>query len=66
MPKDLKLTDFDPMLTASTAIANESFDKSTDDIIVMVEDEEGEVYTIQDVKYNPDSGAIHLKINHAE
>lgn len=60
---DLKLTDFDPMLTASTAVANESFNKSTDDIVVVVEDEEGDMHTIVDVKYNPMSGAIHIKFN---
>ncbi|MFE1145186.1 hypothetical protein [Streptomyces rochei] len=64
MPKDLKLNDFDQMLTASTAIANETFDVSTDKIVVQIEDEDGELYVIEDVKYNPMTGGIHLKFNH--
>jgi len=61
---DLKLNDFDQMLTASTAIANESFDVSTENLIVQIEDEEGDLYVISDVNYNPMTGAIHIKFTH--
>lgn len=60
---DLKLTDFDPMLTASTAIANESFNVSTEDIKVDVVDQSGTYYGIENVKYNPDTQTIEIQFN---
>lgn len=57
---ELKLVDFDPMLTASTAIANETFNVSTDDITVVLEDQSGSVYLIKDVKYDPDNKSINI------
>jgi hypothetical protein len=59
---ELKLNDFDRMLTASTAIANESFDKSTEDITVVIEDQSGSVFYIEDVKYDPDNGSINIQV----
>lgn len=61
---ELKLTDFDPMLTASTAIANEAFNVSSDEVLIKIEDEDGELYEIEDVKYNHMTRAIHIKFNH--
>jgi hypothetical protein len=57
---ELKLTDFDPMLTASTAIANETFNVSTEDITVVLEDQSGSIYLIEDVKYDPDNKSINI------
>lgn len=64
MAKELKLNDFDPMLTASTAIANERFDVSTDDIKVDLVDQSGTYYGIEDVKYNPDTQTIEIQFSH--
>lgn len=61
---ELKLSDFDPMLTASTAIANETFNVSTEEILIQLEDEDGEIHDITDVVFNPMTRAIHIKFSH--
>ena len=61
---ELKLNDFDQMLTASTAIANEWFDVSTHKVLIQIEDEDGVTYDVTDVEFNPDTKAIHIKFNH--
>jgi hypothetical protein len=63
MDKQLKLSDFDNMISASTSIGN-SLDVSSDDIVVQIEDEDGELYDISDVVFNPMTRAIHIKFNH--
>ena len=60
---ELKLNDFDQMLTTSTAIGNE-LDVSSDDICVQLEDEDGQLYYIEDVKFNLQTQSIHIKFNH--
>lgn len=58
-----KLTDFDAMLNASTAAANNRFDVSSEDIKVDVVDQSGTYFGITDVRYNPDTQTIEIEFH---
>jgi hypothetical protein len=60
---DLKITDFDQMLTTSTAIGNE-YDVPTEDILVQIVDEDDEIYDIKDVKFNLRTRSILIEFSH--
>jgi hypothetical protein len=59
----LKLSDFRSMLMTSAEIASRNLG-SDDNIILVIEDGDGDVYAISDVKYDDETGAIHLKFNY--
>lgn len=59
----LKLSDFRPMLMTSAEIASRHLG-SDDNIILVIEDGDGDVYAISDVKYDDETGAIHFKFNY--
>lgn len=60
---ELKINDFDEMLTTSTKIGNE-FGLDSENIMVQIVDEDGEVYDIQDVKFNLQTRSILIEFNH--
>lgn len=66
MAKDPTITTFDQMLSTSTDIGNRIYDVSSEDIKVYLEDEDEVTYSIQDVKYNPDTKSIVIKFDHDE
>lgn len=60
---DLSIGDFDDMLTTSTQIGN-GLGVGSENILVQIEDEEGDLYDIVDVKFNHMTRAIHIKFDH--
>lgn len=60
---ELKIKDFDQMLSTSTGVGNE-FGVDSENITVQIEDEDGELYDIQDVKFDLQTRSIHLIFNH--
>lgn len=62
---ELKLGDLQQMLSVSGGIGVETgvFDKS-DDVEVIIQDEEGYEYDIQDVKFDKSSGVIAIRFSH--
>lgn len=60
---ELKIGDFDQMLSASTGVGNE-FGIDSENITVTVRDEDGELYDIVDVKFDLQTRSIHLIFNH--
>lgn len=59
---DLKIDDFDKMLSTSTRVGNE-LGVDSENILVQIEDESGEIYDIVDVKFNPMTKAIHIQLS---
>lgn len=60
---DTKINDFNQMLTMSTTIANEHGIHS-ENILVQIVDEDGEVYDIVDVKFELATRSITLVFDH--
>lgn len=60
---ELKIKDFDQWLSTSTSVANEC-GVYEETLTVRIEDEDGEIYDIEDVKFNPMTRALHIIFNH--
>lgn len=60
---ELKISDFDEMLSTSTKVGNE-LGVDSENILIQIEDGDGELYDIVDVKFNMRTRAIHLIFNH--
>lgn len=59
---ELKIDDFDQMLSTSTRVGNE-LGVDSENILVQIEDESGEIYDIVDVKFNLRTRAIHIQLS---
>jgi hypothetical protein len=61
---ELKISDFDNWMNTSTSVANECGVYEETPLTVRIEDEDGELYDIVDVKFSPMTRSIHIKFSH--
>lgn len=59
---ELKLSDFNEMIRTSSEVGHEL--TGEENFNLQIEDEDGTLYDIQDVKFNLRTKSIHIKFNH--